>query len=102
MEGADCWTAGVHHNDFQAKFCSKPTLHDTPEPMMKLFLAHTMVFVGSIWTNKGGWFLFVMSSLGLSVATEIVLTAGLLGSIITMIFKPSFAQNQPCMTPQSQ
>jgi hypothetical protein len=43
-----------------------------------------------------------MSSLGLSVATEIVLTAGLLGSIITMIFKPSFAQNQPCMTPQSQ
>jgi hypothetical protein len=42
---------------------------------MKLFLAHTMVFVGSIWKNKSGWFQFVMS-LSLSVATEIVLTAG--------------------------
>jgi hypothetical protein len=28
---------------------------------MKLFLAHTMVFVGSIWKSKSGWFLFVMS-----------------------------------------
>jgi hypothetical protein len=33
-----------------------------------------MVFVGSIWKIKSGWFLFVMP-LGLSVATEIVLTA---------------------------
>ena len=41
---------------------------------MKLFLAHTMVFVGSIWKNKSGWFLFVMSP-ELSVATEVVLTA---------------------------
>jgi hypothetical protein len=41
---------------------------------MKLFLAHTMVFVGSIWKNKSGWFPIGMS-LGLSVATEIVLTA---------------------------
>jgi hypothetical protein len=40
---------------------------------MKLFLAHTVVFVGSIWKNKSGWFLFVVS-MGLSVATEIVLT----------------------------
>jgi hypothetical protein len=32
------------------------------------------VFVGSIWKSKSGWFPFVMS-LGLSVATEIVLTA---------------------------
>jgi hypothetical protein len=51
--------------DFQPKFCSKSTLHNTTEPM-KLFLSHTMVFVGSIWKNK----------MGLSVATEIVLAAG--------------------------
>jgi hypothetical protein len=38
-------------------------------------LAYTMVFVGSIWKNKSGWFLFVMSP-GLSVATEIVLATG--------------------------
>jgi hypothetical protein len=43
--------------------------------MMKLFLARTVVFVGSIWKNNRGWFLIVVS-LGLSVATEIVLTAG--------------------------
>jgi hypothetical protein len=42
---------------------------------MKLLLAHTMVLVGSIWKNKSGWFLFNMP-LGLSVATEIVLAAG--------------------------
>jgi hypothetical protein len=42
---------------------------------MKLSLAHTVVFVGSIWKNKSGWFLIVVF-LGLSVATEIVLTAG--------------------------
>jgi hypothetical protein len=30
---------------------------------MNLFLAHTMVFVGSIWKNKSGWFLFAMSGL---------------------------------------
>jgi hypothetical protein len=43
---------------------------------MKLFLAHTMVFVGSIWKSKSGWFLFVMS-LGLSMlATEVLITAG--------------------------
>jgi hypothetical protein len=57
----------------ELKFGSKSTPNDTTEPM-KLFLAHTMVFVGSIWKIKGGWFLFVMP-LGLSVATEIVLTA---------------------------
>jgi hypothetical protein len=34
-----------------------------------------MVFVGSIWKSKSGWFLFVMS-LGLSVATQVLLTAG--------------------------
>jgi hypothetical protein len=43
---------------------------------MKLFLVHTMVFVGSIWKSKSGWFLFVSMSLGLSVATEVLLTAG--------------------------
>jgi hypothetical protein len=64
---------------------------------MKLFLAHTMVFVGSIWKSKSGWFPFVMY-LGLSVATEIVLTA----QSIT-VFQPKFiAQNHPCPTPQIQ
>jgi hypothetical protein len=61
---------------------------------MKPFLAHTMAFVGSIWKNKSGWFPIGMS-LGLSVATEIVQTASL-------IFNPSFAQNQPRTTPQIQ
>jgi hypothetical protein len=60
--------------DFQPKFCSKSTPHDSTGAI-KLFLAHTMVFVGSIWKNKSGWFLFVMS-MGVSVTTEIVLTAG--------------------------
>jgi hypothetical protein len=32
-----------------------------------------MLFVGSTWKNKSGWFLFVVS-LGLLMATEIVLT----------------------------
>jgi hypothetical protein len=36
---------------------------------------HPMVFVGSIWKSKSGWFLCVMSP-GLSVATEVLLTAG--------------------------
>jgi hypothetical protein len=48
--------------------------HDVTEPM-KLVLAHTVVFVGSIWKNKSGWFLIVVS-MGLTVATDIVLTAG--------------------------
>jgi hypothetical protein len=43
---------------------------------MKPFLVHTMVFVGSTWKNKSGWFLFVVL-LGLLVATEIVLAAGI-------------------------
>jgi hypothetical protein len=71
--------------DFQTKFCSKSTPHNTTRPM-KLFLAHTMVFVGSIWEGKSDCFPFVMS-LGLSVATEIVLTAA--GSI-TPDFQPKF------------
>jgi hypothetical protein len=83
--------------DFQPKFCSKSTPHDVTEPM-KLFLAHTVVFVGSIWKNKSGWFLIVMS-LELSVATEIVLTAA---DSPSMILNPSFAQNQRPMTSQNQ
>jgi hypothetical protein len=71
-----CGLLGSITDLFQHKFGSKSTLNDTTE-QMKLFLAHTMVFVGSIWNNKSGWFLFVMP-LGLSVATEIVLTAALL------------------------
>jgi hypothetical protein len=58
----------------QPKFGSKSNLNDTTE-QMKLFLAHTMVFVGSIWKIKSGWFLFVMPLGLLLVATEIVLTA---------------------------
>jgi hypothetical protein len=66
-------TALWFNTDSQPKYGSKSTLNDTTE-QIKLFLAHTMVFVRSIWKNKSGWFLFVMP-LGLSVATEIVLTA---------------------------
>jgi hypothetical protein len=32
---------------------TKTTLHSIKEPM-KLFLVHTMLFVGSIWKNKSG------------------------------------------------
>jgi hypothetical protein len=91
-------TAAGSITDFQPKFCSKSASHDTSDPT-NLFLAHTMVFVGSIWKNKSGWFLFAMS-VGLSVATEVVLSAMLRGP--PLIFNPSFAQNQPRMTPQIQ
>jgi hypothetical protein len=64
---------------------------------MILFLAHTMVVVGSIWKSKSGWFLFVMS-LGLSVVYEFYWL--LRGQ--SLIFNPSFAENQPRMTPQIQ
>jgi hypothetical protein len=64
---------------------------------MKLCLLHTMLFVGSIWKNKSGWFLFVMS-LWLSVAPEIVLTAGIHHWYST----PSFAENHPPRTPKTQ
>jgi hypothetical protein len=67
---------------------------------MKLFLAHTMMFVGSIWKNKSGWFLIVVS-MGLSVATEIVLTSAGSPSLI-FNFNQSFAQNQPRMMSQNQ
>jgi hypothetical protein len=66
---ADCWGPSLIFNPSFAE--NSP--HDTTDPT-KLFLAHTMVFVGSIWKSKSGWFLFVMS-LGLSVATEEVLLA---------------------------
>jgi hypothetical protein len=46
----------------------------TQQSQRNLF-SYTMVFVGSIWKNKSGWFLFVVSP-ELSVAIEIVLTAG--------------------------
>jgi hypothetical protein len=68
-----CWLLGPII-DFQPKFCWKSTSHDTTEPE-KLFLVHTMVFVGSIWKKKSSSFLFVRSP-GLLVATEIVLAAG--------------------------
>jgi hypothetical protein len=61
---------------------------------MKLFLAHPMVFVGSIWKNKSGWFLFVMP-LGLSVATEIVHIVLTVLWSNTDIPNKSLAQNQP-------
>jgi hypothetical protein len=53
-------TAAGSITDFQPKFCSKSTPHNTTEPM-KLFLAHTMAFVGSTWKGKSGWFPLVMS-----------------------------------------
>jgi hypothetical protein len=66
-----CWwpqgivlTAGIHHWFFdpsQSFDENQPCMtHNNTEPM-KLFLVHTMLFVGSIWKNKSGWFLFVMS-----------------------------------------
>jgi hypothetical protein len=58
-----------------------------------------MVFVGSIWKNKSGWFLFVMS-MALSVATQVLLTADCQNP--SLIFNPSFAENQHRMTPQIQ
>jgi hypothetical protein len=54
-----CWPLGSI-TDFWPKFCWKTTPHDTTEPM-RLFLVHAMLFVGSIWKNKSGWFLFVTS-----------------------------------------
>jgi hypothetical protein len=41
-----CWQLGSI-TDFLTQVLLKPTLHDTKEPM-KLFLVHTMLFVGSI------------------------------------------------------
>jgi hypothetical protein len=59
-----CWSGGKRHGTWDPSVCQET-----------LPYAHTMVFVGSIWKNKSGWFPIGMS-LGLSVATEIVLTAG--------------------------
>jgi hypothetical protein len=70
---ADCWGPSLIFNPSFAQNQPRTTPQIT-DPM-KLFLVHTIVFVGSIWKNKSGWFPFVLS-LGLSVATEIVLTAG--------------------------
>jgi hypothetical protein len=69
---------------FQPKFGSKSTLHDTTE-QMKLFLAHTIMFVGSIWKNESGSFLFDML-LWLSVATEVVPTAGVHHGFSTQVW----------------
>jgi hypothetical protein len=66
---------------------------------MKLVLVHTMLFVGSTWKNKKGWFLFVVL-LGLLMATEIVPTAGCWDP--SVIFYPSFGTYPSCMTPQNQ
>jgi hypothetical protein len=41
-------------------------------------------------------------SLGLSMATEVLLTAMRSVTITAMISNPSFAEDQPCMTPQTQ
>jgi hypothetical protein len=61
---------------------------------MKLFLAHSVVFVGSIWENESSWFLFVVS-LALSVATEIVPTAG----IHQCDFQPKFCSKSMSENP---
>jgi hypothetical protein len=63
---------------------------------MKLFLVHTMLFVGSICKNKSGWFLFVMS-LGLLWWSQ-KFCCWQLG----WIFNPTFAEDQALMTPKSQ
>jgi hypothetical protein len=80
---------------FHPSFAENQPPHDTPD-QMKLFLAHTSVFVESIWKSKSGWcwFLFVMS-LGLSVATQTLFNCW--GP--SLIFNQSFAENQPHMTP---
>jgi hypothetical protein len=50
-----CWQLGsITITDFWPKFCINPTL-DTTDPT-RLFLAHTMLFVGSIWKNNSGLF----------------------------------------------
>jgi hypothetical protein len=51
-------TAGIRYPSsssliFYPSFAENHTLHDTKEPM-KLFLVHTMLFVGCIWKNKSG------------------------------------------------
>jgi uncharacterized membrane protein len=71
--------------------------NDTTEPV-KLFLAHTMVFVGSIWKSKSDWFLFVIPW-GCQWPQKF---CWLMLGFITMILNPSFAENQPHMTPQTQ
>jgi hypothetical protein len=45
---ADSWDPSLI---FDPSFAEKPTLQDTKDPM-KLFLVHTMVFVGSMWKKK--------------------------------------------------
>jgi hypothetical protein len=88
---ADCCRFAII--DFQPKFCSKSTPHNVKEPM-KLFLAHTLVFVGSIWKNKSGWFLFPDCCVHGAVSGHRN-CADCWGP--SLIFNPSFAQNQPCM-----
>jgi hypothetical protein len=44
----DSWEPSII---FDSSFAEKPTLHNIKDPM-KLFLVHTMVFVGTIWKNK--------------------------------------------------
>jgi hypothetical protein len=67
---------------------------------MKLFLVDTMVFVGSIWKSKSGWFLFVMSLMGLYQWPQKCCwpLRLVMGSNYCMISNPSFAENQPHMT----
>jgi hypothetical protein len=75
---------------FDLSLAENHTLRDTKEPM-KLFLGHTMLFVGSIRKNKSGGFLFVIS-LWLLVAKETVLSAEIWDSS-SLIFDPSLAKN---------
>jgi hypothetical protein len=89
----------VSITDFQPKFGSKSTLHDTTEPI-SLLLAHTMVFVGSIWKNKNGWLLgsSLLCPWGCQWSQKLCYDCW--GP--SLIFNPSLAQNQPHTTPQSQ
>jgi hypothetical protein len=75
-------TAGIHQQ-ISTQVLLQISLPDITEPM-KLFLVYTLLFVGSIWKNESGWFLFVMS-LGLLMVTDIVLTAGIHHRISTQV-----------------
>jgi hypothetical protein len=78
---ADSWDPSLI---FWLKFCWKPTPHDTKEPM-KLFLVHTMLFVVSIWKNKSGSFLFVMSLWLLVAARKLCWQLGSITDFLTQV-----------------
>jgi hypothetical protein len=67
---------------------------------MKLFLVYTMLFVGSIWKNKSGWFLLVIP--GAVDGHRNCADSDSWDSSPSLNFNPSFAPNHHCLTSQSQ